>query len=147
MLILPFIEQLPLYHKFKLDEPWDSPHNLPLLAEMPTIFDPPDGRNLAEPYVTFAQVIVGEGAAFEQNKSFRIQDDFPDGLGNTLLVVQADRAVPWTKPDDQVFLPKGPLPKLRERAPKVLTKTEKSQIDRYLALEPEWRQLANRCHS
>src|SRR5262249_34008276 len=25
--ILPFIEQEALYKKFKLDEPWDSPHN------------------------------------------------------------------------------------------------------------------------
>src|SRR5262249_60632474 len=36
--ILPFIEQPVLYNKFHLDEPWDSPNNLPLLAEMPDIF-------------------------------------------------------------------------------------------------------------
>ena len=25
--LLPYLEQIPLYNKFKLDEPWDSPHN------------------------------------------------------------------------------------------------------------------------
>ncbi|MGL4419542.1 MAG: sigma-70 family RNA polymerase sigma factor, partial [Gemmataceae bacterium] len=33
--ILPFIEQDNLYREFKLDEPWDSAHNLPLLKKMP----------------------------------------------------------------------------------------------------------------
>ena len=27
--LLPYLEQMPLYNKFKLDEPWDSPHNRP----------------------------------------------------------------------------------------------------------------------
>ena len=34
--ILPYIEQQGLYNKFKLDEPWDSPHNKALINEMPT---------------------------------------------------------------------------------------------------------------
>ncbi len=36
--ILPYIEQGELYNKFKLDEPWDSPHNKELLKEMPPTF-------------------------------------------------------------------------------------------------------------
>ena len=36
--ILPYIEQQELYNKFKLDEPWDSPHNKALLKEMPPIY-------------------------------------------------------------------------------------------------------------
>jgi hypothetical protein len=31
--ILPYIAEEPLYRRFKLDEPWDSPTNLPLLAK------------------------------------------------------------------------------------------------------------------
>ena len=27
VLILPFVDQAPLYNKLHLDEPWDSPHN------------------------------------------------------------------------------------------------------------------------
>ena len=37
---------------------------------------------------------------------------FPDGLPNTLLVVEAGRPVPWTKPDDVAYDPKKPVPAL-----------------------------------
>jgi hypothetical protein len=35
VLILPYIEQRPLYDRFHLDEPWDSPNNRTLIASMP----------------------------------------------------------------------------------------------------------------
>jgi|ERR1700677_177827 len=112
VLVLPYVEQGPLFKKFKLDEPWDSSHNLQLLAEMPSCYDPPEGRTAAEPFVTFVQAIVGEGAAFEVNKRLKLRDDFPDGPGSTVLLIQAARAVPWTKPEDASFSPNGPLPQL-----------------------------------
>src|ERR1700704_5613932 len=79
VLILPFIEEGPLFRRFKLDEPWDSPHNLPLLSEMPRVFDPYDGSSTREPHTTFYQVFVGKGAAFEGRKGLRLKYDFPDG--------------------------------------------------------------------
>ena len=33
--LLPHLGYQPLYERFHLDEPWDSPHNRALLAEMP----------------------------------------------------------------------------------------------------------------
>ena len=36
----------------------------------------------------------------------------PDGTDRTLLVVEAERAIPWTKPEDIPYAPAGPLPKL-----------------------------------
>ena len=38
MAILPYIEQGPLYNKFKLDEPWDSPNNKELIQYMPNVY-------------------------------------------------------------------------------------------------------------
>jgi predicted RNase H-like nuclease (RuvC/YqgF family) len=38
--------------------------------------------------------------------------DFPDGTSNTLLVVEAGKAVPWTKPEDLPYAPTGQLPPL-----------------------------------
>jgi len=35
-----------------------------------------------------------------------------DGSSNTILVVEANRDIPWTKPEDLPFNPKGPLPEL-----------------------------------
>src|SRR5262249_33673006 len=39
--ILPYIEQDELYKQFKLDEPWDSPHNKKLLDKMPELYAAP----------------------------------------------------------------------------------------------------------
>jgi hypothetical protein len=36
--LLPELGEDELYRKFHLDEPWDSPHNLPLVTEMPAAF-------------------------------------------------------------------------------------------------------------
>ena len=39
--ILPYVEQGVLFDKFKLDEPWDSPHNQELLKYMPLVYQCP----------------------------------------------------------------------------------------------------------
>jgi hypothetical protein len=110
--ILPFIEQQELYRKFKLDEPWDSEHNKKLLKYMPKIFAPPRGVKSNVPFGTFYQVFVGNGAAFEPKENASIPRTFPDGTANTILIVEASKAVPWTKPEDIPYDPKKPLPKL-----------------------------------
>ena len=106
--ILPYIEQEVLYERFKLDEPWDSRHNIALLKEMPQIYAMP---NQAETTETYMQVLVGPGTAFERtDKPLTLQKDFPDGRSNTILLVVADRPVPWTKPEDMAFHPEGVFP-------------------------------------
>src|SRR5262249_10106808 len=112
-LLLPHLEQADLYNEFRLDEPWDSPHNIGLLPRMPKVYQSPSlyGVVHGEPGTTFYQVIVGPGAAFEGKEGFRLsKEDFPDGTSNTFLVVEAGTAVPWTKPADLVYDPEGPLP-------------------------------------
>ena len=57
--ILPYIEQQALYNQFKLDEPWDSPHNIKLLPLMPRIYAPVAGTtepNSSLSYSTFYRV-------------------------------------------------------------------------------------------
>jgi RNA polymerase sigma factor (sigma-70 family) len=171
--ILPFIEQDNLYRQFKLDEPWDSPHNKKLLAQMPRVFAP-IGAKPRTAHSTFYQYVVGSEAVFTQwsapkapgggagprpgasggpgpNPSGagsgpgpaagagapegagigtggpggattipgagpagapRIPASIPDGTSNTLLIVEAGRAVPWTKPEDVSYHPKKPVPRL-----------------------------------
>jgi hypothetical protein len=36
----------------------------------------------------------------------------PDGTATTILLVEADDRVPWTKPQDLPYAPEQPLPKL-----------------------------------
>jgi hypothetical protein len=113
VLILPFIEQNNLYKQFRLDEPWDSSHNLKLLPKMPATYAPPPGKMSKVPlYHTVMHVFVGKGAAFEGKQGMRIPDDFPDGTSNTFLVVETGQPVPWTKPQDLPYAPDQPLPDL-----------------------------------
>jgi Protein of unknown function (DUF1559) len=110
--ILPYLEEdvLSLYKEFKVDEPWDSKHNKALLKKIPKVYAPP-GLKTKNPFSTFYQPFVGKRAAFEPNQRLRIVH-FPDGLSDTVMVVEAGEAVPWTKPDDLPYDPKKPLPRL-----------------------------------
>ena len=103
--ILPFMEQRELYDKFKLDERWDSPHNMALLKEMPRVYRCP-GRVRAEPFTTAYRVYVGNGALFEKARDLGMAD-VTDGASNTITVVETEETVPWTKPDEIVFQPAG----------------------------------------
>jgi prepilin-type processing-associated H-X9-DG protein len=95
--ILPYIEQKLLYDKFKLDEPWDSPHNKALIDEMPRTFACPSRANL-KPGETTYRAFVGPGAMFEKGKETALAD-ITDGTMNTIVIVESTDAAPWTKPD------------------------------------------------
>ncbi len=102
--ILPYIEQAPLYEQFHLEEPWDSPHNKTLIDQMPPVYACPSGT--FQPGHTGYRVFVGAGAAFELTEPAGIQN-FTDGTSNTLLVVEAEESVPWTKPEGIPFDPEA----------------------------------------
>jgi serine/threonine-protein kinase len=110
--VLPHLEEEALYREFKLDEPWDSPHNRPLLKRMPAVFAP-QGTAPSEGR-TDLQVLVGPGAAFEPGPGGvgRSLREFTDGTGATILFVEGAEPVEWTKPADLVYDPKGPPPRL-----------------------------------
>lgn len=110
--ILPFVEQQELYHRFRLDEPWDSEHNLELLDEMPDVYRHP--RAKTKEGFTVYQVPLADGCLFKSDgpRKFR---DVRDGLSNTVMVLErdSDEAVPWTKPADWEFDVERPFGELR----------------------------------
>jgi hypothetical protein len=63
---------------------------------------------------TYYRGLVGKSAFFDGKQGLRLPADFPDGTSNTIMLVEAAGAVPWTKPDDLPFDPDPtkPLPKL-----------------------------------
>jgi RNA polymerase sigma factor (sigma-70 family) len=108
--LLPYLDQEKLYKRFRLDEPWDSPHNKKLLAEMPSVFAPaatPSG----DPGRTFYQAFVGPHAGFEAGKKLSLVS-FTDGTDQIIFMAEAASPVPWTKPDDLPIATDRPLPKL-----------------------------------
>jgi prepilin-type processing-associated H-X9-DG protein len=104
--ILPYLEQQGLYNQFKLDEPWDSLNNKKLIEKMPKIYTPVNKPG--KPGYTHLQMVIGPNAM--QPPSVRFPASFPDGMSNTIAVVEAAEPVIWTKPDD-VMLPGKELPK------------------------------------
>ena len=108
--ILPFIEEKALYKQFKMDEPWDSEHNLKLAKNMPKIYFHPKANKPGDDK-THYRLFYGKGAAFELNKTTQI-NNITDGTSNTLMVVEAEESVVWTNPNDLAFDPTKALPKM-----------------------------------
>jgi prepilin-type processing-associated H-X9-DG protein len=115
--LLPQLGYQSLYERFHLDEPWDSPHNRALLAEMPPEFACPAGPGPRAGRTGYLVVVgpkteVGStNTPFEPTRGADIQEFF-DGTSNTAVVLETDVLVPWTKPEDLRWAPGGPLPQL-----------------------------------
>ncbi len=100
--ILPYLEQNNLYAKFRLDEPWDSPHNLALLPERPGIYACPADIPLDHESTGYLAVIGANTAFTPDFRPVPIRE-FTDGTSRTLLVGDSRHKVPWTKPEDLPF--------------------------------------------
>jgi hypothetical protein len=109
--LLPYLGQEELYKQFKLDEPWDSPHNQKLLARMPAVFAHPQATP-KKPHSTYYRVFVGKETIFTGSPKGVRRADITDGTVTTLAIVEAAEAVPWTKPEELPFAADQPLPKM-----------------------------------
>lgn len=99
--MLPFLGEQALFDQFHRDEPWDSPHNKHLLDRMPTVFVLPGSQSA--PGMTFYRSISGPGALFDPaDKVAPTYASATDGLSNTVAIVEAREAVPWTRPDSEI---------------------------------------------
>jgi prepilin-type processing-associated H-X9-DG protein len=99
VLILPFMEYQSLYDQFKLDEPWNSPHNLALANQMPAEYRCPDDLNPAKNVTSYA-MLVGPNA-FSTGPKARAINEITDGLANTIMVVETTgNNINWLEPRD-----------------------------------------------
>jgi RNA polymerase sigma factor (sigma-70 family) len=111
VLILPYLGEEELYKEFHLDEAWDSEHNKKLLAKMPKIYAPVRGHKKDKDSTVY-QVFTGKNTPFDGQAVTKFPVGFPDGTSNTILIIEAAKAVPWTKPADLEFDLDKDLPKL-----------------------------------
>ena len=123
--ILPYVGYAELYREFKLDEPWDSPHNIKLLRVMPPVFAPVlrlGESSRVEAYHTLYAAPVGEQTIFGGEEPVKFQS-ITDGASNTIMFVELapEHAIPWTSPEDYRYDPENPAAKLYSRDGKALT--------------------------
>lgn len=109
VILLPTMNRVNLYNRFRLDEPWDSPHNIKLLREIPGYYTMDTQVREQAPYSTRLKVFVGPGAAFEGQTGQKISQ-FPNNGIDLLLIVETPDPVPWTRPEDLIYDPDLPLP-------------------------------------
>lgn len=110
--ILPFLGEAELYREFKLDEPWDSEHNLKLLSRMPELYKPelPIGTTAKiEAFHTTLVAPLSEKSVFGQDKPVGFAQ-LTDGSSNTILFVEVtpENAIPWTSPAEFRIDPLAP---------------------------------------
>ncbi len=113
--LLPYLGEEKLYKQFHLDEPWDSPHNRKLIANMPRVFACSSTAALAEEGTTTYWVPVGEKTVFGGKQGAAIRD-IRDGASNTIMLVEVgpEEAVVWTKPDDLRTDPANSFPGVQQ---------------------------------
>jgi beta-lactamase regulating signal transducer with metallopeptidase domain len=110
--ILPYIEQPDLYNQYHFDEPWDGPNNIKLLNRMPATYTYPgsDGTPSSKTNTSYF-IFTGRSTIGGTEGGTEIRQ-ITDGTSNTILAVEAQRDIPWTKPEDIPFDGNAPLPVL-----------------------------------
>lgn len=107
----------PLYAEFRLDEPWDSPHNRQLIAKMPKIYVTPGGSS-PESSQTAYLAPYGKEFVFGADKAYSLHDlTAGDGASRTVALVEVDPEyeVEWTRPADLEVEPLIPTIGLGDR--------------------------------
>ncbi|MCL4201075.1 MAG: DUF1559 domain-containing protein [Pirellulaceae bacterium] len=99
VLLLPFLEQDPLYNMYDFDEPWDSPVNALVTNTVLPVYQCPSDPNSFAPTTNY-MVIAGTGTVFDGDQATGITN-ITDGSSNTLLVVEvAGTGTNWAEPVD-----------------------------------------------
>lgn len=102
VLLLPYIEEQALYHRYDFDEPWSGPNNSKLAEHIPDIDQCPEDvqqRENRQPWTSYVAV-VGEHTLWPGAEPARL-DRIPDGATRTLLLVEVrNSGIHWMEPRD-----------------------------------------------
>jgi prepilin-type N-terminal cleavage/methylation domain-containing protein/prepilin-type processing-associated H-X9-DG protein len=98
-LILPYVDQAPLYETIDLSKPWDDPVNAQAFEASLYAYQCPSAT--IEPGQTTYMAIVGDQHAFSETTGREISE-IKDGTSNTVMVIEVAAAdtVHWMSPHD-----------------------------------------------
>ncbi len=98
-LLLPYIEQTPLYERIDLTKPWNDPANANVFETPVAVYTCPTSR-LVRGYTTYLAV-VGQDVCLLPTESRKLSD-ITDDHAKTLMVIEVDKehSVPWMAPTD-----------------------------------------------
>ena len=101
VLILPFLEQSPIYEQYNFDEPWNSPNNMAVTSQAVPVYSCPSSpAGSPGSTETSYMVIAGPGTVFDADKACKMSE-IMDGTSNTLMVVEVKgTGVNWAEPKD-----------------------------------------------
>lgn len=114
-LILPYLDQKPLYDSIDLSKPWDDPANAEAREKLVPNYLCPSNAPSPRNHTNYLAV-VAPGSCFGATKSCTLKD-IVDGTENTLAVIEvpSDCSVPWMSPkdaDEALILSLGPEAKV-----------------------------------
>jgi Protein of unknown function (DUF1559) len=111
--LLPYLGEVDLYEKFRLNEAWDSPHNKPLLEQLPECYRMTGFQEWTDKLpVGYTTILAPSGKDTALGSTDVVTfSKIQDGTSNTVFLVEVkpEKAVPWTSPQDYVYEPKNPL--------------------------------------
>ena len=81
---------------YQFDEPWDSEANKKLIPLIPDMLKHPD--DIRDGMASYF-VAVGDRTIFSGEEGIEL-GNIEDGTSKTLMVLEAKRDIPWTKPED-----------------------------------------------
>ncbi|HUQ67994.1 MAG TPA: DUF1559 domain-containing protein, partial [Planctomycetaceae bacterium] len=97
--LLPFFESSSLYKQFRLDEAWNSLHNIPLSSQRPELYACPSAKRRLKSESDY-YAIGGPDSCLPDGNAVKL-DEVLDGTSNTVMVVESHtfNAV-WSEPRD-----------------------------------------------
>lgn len=97
--LLPFLDQQALYDSYKMNEPWDSEHNKKIADTLVPVYHNPNAEN---PKNASYFVVVGKNTPFGTKEGVSFAE-MTDGTSKIIAIVEANRDIPWSKPEDISF--------------------------------------------